>query len=259
MGHLAARGRGAHDPAHRLALRDVVGRGDRVDRRDLVLLDVGHERVAGGGQEPARDGVHLLLLDQAPHLGEGAGGLGVGVLDDDLHLAARDLVAHLFPEEVEAVGHVLAGLGEVAGERTEVADLDRLRATGPGRPDRGGRRGAAHRHQELSPLHGDASSSVRGNGCSRRYTRDGPLICQPCGGLDRVPGQRSESGPCSTPPATSSCPPPSPAPIRVPTGSPRSCAGGASRTRWAIPASASSTWTRWPAWCASRRWPGSTS
>ena len=152
MGRLAPRGRGAHDPADRLALRDVVGRGDRIDGRDLVLLDVGRDRVAGGGEQPARHGVDLLLLDQAPHLGQRAGRLRVRVLHDDLHLAARDLVADLLPEEVEAVGHVLAGLREVAGERSEVADADRV-----GRAGRAGRRGrdrAAHGHEELSSVHG---------------------------------------------------------------------------------------------------------
>src|SRR5439155_773249 len=78
-------------------------------------------------------------------------------------------------------------------------------------------------------------------------------------GIGGLPSEPSESSSCSTPRATPSCPPPSPDPTRARTGSRKSCAGAGSRTPWATRASASSTWTRWPAWCASRRWRASTS
>ena len=119
----AAEGR-ADDPAHRSALRDVVRRHHGVDGRDPVLLQVGGDGVAGGGEQPAGDRVHLLLLHEKPHLGQGAARLRIGILHAHLHLAARDLVPDLLPEKGEAVGHVLARLRERARKWPEIPDPD---------------------------------------------------------------------------------------------------------------------------------------
>ena len=151
MGELASRGGRPHHPAHRLALGDVIRRHHRIDSGNLVLLQVGRDGVAGGGEEPARHRVHLLLLDEAAHLGQRARRLRIGILHDHLDIAARHLVTDFLPEEGKAVRHVLAGLREVAGERPEVADPDGALVGAPGRPRRPGQTGGGSTHPGEKP------------------------------------------------------------------------------------------------------------
>src|SRR2546422_10325154 len=70
-------------------------------------------------------------------------------------LTPRHLVADLLPEQVEAVRHVLTGLGEVTRERPEIPDPDGPTLRGPREPRPAGQteRGRPHRDKERSPSH----------------------------------------------------------------------------------------------------------
>jgi hypothetical protein len=64
------------------------------------------------------------------------GGIALVVLLDELELLAGGLVARLLEGHLDALGHVLAGRREDAGERPHEADLHRLGgARRPGRAD----------------------------------------------------------------------------------------------------------------------------
>src|SRR5438034_5150104 len=124
--HRLARGpAGAYDPPGRLPLGQVVGGDHGEGGRDALAVDERLERVAGGGQEAAREHVHPVLLDQLARLGERGGRRAFAVLHDQLDLATRGLAADLVEVELGADEHVLARRGEGARERGEQADLDR--------------------------------------------------------------------------------------------------------------------------------------
>ena len=175
-GELTARRGRPQDPPARLALGDVVGRHHRIDGRDLVLLEVGGDGIAGGGEQPARDRVHLLLLDQSADLGDGARRLRIGVLHEHLDLAARHLVANLLPEEVEAVRHVLARLGEVAREGSEESDAD-------GPAGRAGEQGPAGQPRSDRTQPGEERAPLHWFSSSFRHQRGSyGLVARYCGG-----------------------------------------------------------------------------
>ena len=68
--HVAAgREAGADEPVRPLALREVVGGVDRVQGRDRLLLDVGHQRIGDVGQDHAHEHVHLVVLHELARLG----------------------------------------------------------------------------------------------------------------------------------------------------------------------------------------------
>ena len=56
--------------------------------------------------------------------------VALGVLLEQLDLAAARLVVDLLQRQLEPVQHVLAGLGEDPGEGPEVSDADGLRGGG---------------------------------------------------------------------------------------------------------------------------------
>src|SRR5438876_7448857 len=67
----------------------------------------------------------MVGLDELPSFGDRGGRQALVVLEDDFELPAGDLPAALLPEKLAAAVHVLAGLGDGAGQRSEEADLDR--------------------------------------------------------------------------------------------------------------------------------------
>ena len=113
------RGGGIHHHHEFLRLGRDVGRRDRVRRQGEAGQEV--DVVA-----------HHQLLRQA--LGD-LGGDAADILADDLDLLAGDGVAVLLHVELDAVVELDAGIGELAGERQDHADLDRRLRPGPGRAD----------------------------------------------------------------------------------------------------------------------------
>src|SRR5262249_723097 len=100
---------GVHDHHELLRLRRDVGGGERV----------------GGEQESGQDidaVAHDQLLREA--LGD-VGGRAADIAADDLDLFAGDGVAVLLYVGLDAVVELDAGIGELAGENVDQADLDR--------------------------------------------------------------------------------------------------------------------------------------
>ena len=64
----------------------------------------------------------MVAQDQLFRLGDGGVRLALVILDDELHVHAAELAAVLIQIKLEAVGHVLADLGEDAGHRRDEAD-----------------------------------------------------------------------------------------------------------------------------------------
>src|SRR5215469_17027665 len=129
MHDLARREVGAQDPLGDLALGQLVGRREE-EGGQLIALDEGHEALPHVREKDAGEDVDLVVVDELAILRDGGGRAALGVLLDELDLAAARLVVDLLERQLETIEHVLAGLGEDAGERTEVADANRLR--GPG-------------------------------------------------------------------------------------------------------------------------------
>ncbi len=88
------------------------------------------QRVAGRGQQAADEHLNVILQDELLGLGDAGIGLALVVLDDEFHIHAAELVVVLGEIELEAVHHVLADLGEDAGDRRDVADAQFLRLRG---------------------------------------------------------------------------------------------------------------------------------
>ena len=82
-----------HDILDALTLRQVVGRDDRDEIWRAVALDVIRNGKAGIGEKIADQEIDIGLLDQATRLLQGGVRIGCVVLDDQLDLAAGDLVA----------------------------------------------------------------------------------------------------------------------------------------------------------------------
>ena len=125
--HVAA-GREARSdqPLGPLALGEVVGGVDRVDRRDLLSLDVRHERVRHVGEDNPGQHVDLVAFDQLPCLRNGDRRLALVVFEDYLELPAGDLPTGLLPVKLAAIVHVLSRLGDGTRDRRDEADLDRV-------------------------------------------------------------------------------------------------------------------------------------
>src|SRR5207245_2993178 len=100
-----------------LALGEIVGGVDRVERRDPLGLDVRNERVRDVREDDAGDHVDLVALDELAELGEGGRGQALVVLEDHLELPSGELPAALLPEELAAAVHVPAGRGDGARQR----------------------------------------------------------------------------------------------------------------------------------------------
>src|SRR5262249_17315399 len=111
-------------------------------------------------------------LDESARLREPGGRFALVVLDEELDLAARDLVADLLEEELIAVDHVLAVGGQRPALRHDHADFD-------GPLLRGGRRGRHHQRgahdgeeQEGLDHRREASSTMRStSSASRKRSR----------------------------------------------------------------------------------------
>ena len=112
-------------PFGALALGEIVSGVDRVDRRDLLSLDVRHERVRHIGEDDPGQHVHLIAFDQLPRLRNGDRRLARVVFEDHLELSAGDLPAGFFPVKLATVIHVLSRLGDSAGDRRDEPDFDR--------------------------------------------------------------------------------------------------------------------------------------
>src|SRR2546425_4262488 len=124
--HVAAgREPGADEPLGPLALREIVGRVDRVHRGNFLRFDIGHQRVGDVRQDHAGDHVDAIVLDELPELDEGGRRVALVVLQDDLDLASGHLPAALLPVELAAAVHILAGGRDRAGQGGYEADLDR--------------------------------------------------------------------------------------------------------------------------------------
>src|SRR5437867_2769882 len=154
VGRLRARPARADDPGTPLALRDVVRGHDRVERRDLLLVDVGRDRVADRRAHRPDQDVDPLPLDEAARLGEARRGLALVVFDDQLHLAPRELPALFLEKELEAVDHVLAVGGENSRLGRDEPDLERapLRLTRAAEREGHDRQNERDEHERL--LHG---------------------------------------------------------------------------------------------------------
>ena len=152
--HRLARGpAGADDPLRGLALRDVIGGDDGIGRRDLLAIDVGLERVADVREQPARQDVDLVLLDELARLVERGRRVALAVLDDELERPPRRDAADLVQVQLGAVHHVLADLREGAGERREHAEPDRaVLGLCHDRRQQGGEPGAQHESGERPDL-----------------------------------------------------------------------------------------------------------
>src|SRR6266508_6209569 len=77
-------------------------------------------------EEDAGEDVNLVVADELPVLRDRRGRVSLGVLLEQLDLAAARLVVDLLQRQLEAVEHVLAGLGEDRGKGPEVSDTDRV-------------------------------------------------------------------------------------------------------------------------------------
>ena len=137
LGHLRQRHRGAHHVG-RLG-GDDRGRGVHHHHE---LLGLGRY-VAGGErvrrQHEARDDVDLVADHQL--LRESLGDIrrhAAGILDDQFDLLAADGLAVLLHVGLDAVLHLDAGVGELARQRHDQADLDGVLGAG--------RRGAGEQH-----------------------------------------------------------------------------------------------------------------
>src|SRR5262250_178284 len=126
MHDLARREVGAQDPLGDLALGQLVGRSEE-EGGQLIAFDEGYEALPHVGEKDAGEDVDLVVVDELAILRDGGGRAALGVLLDELDLAAARLIVDLLERQLETIEHVLAGLGEDAGERTEVADANRLR------------------------------------------------------------------------------------------------------------------------------------
>ena len=127
-----ARPAGAHEIRilDELPLGQIVGRRHRGDVEGFFGRADRRQRVAGRGQQAADEHVDVILQDQLLRLGDAGIGLALVVLDDELDIHAAELVVVFGEIELEAVHHILADLGEDAGDRRDVSDAQffRLRA-----------------------------------------------------------------------------------------------------------------------------------
>src|SRR5216683_930928 len=124
LGGLRARPAGADDVRAALALGDVLRGHDRKNGGHFLVVHVAGDGIAHGGGERSYQHVDALALHEASRLGETRRRLALVVLGDQLDLAARQLPAVLFEEELHAVGHVLAVRGEGARLGQDEPDLD---------------------------------------------------------------------------------------------------------------------------------------
>jgi len=125
------------------------------------FLDERHQAVAHIDQQHPGEHVDLVVADQLAVLGDGGGRVALGVLLDQLDLAAARLVSDLLERQLEPVEHVLAGLGEDAGERAEIADADRFGGRRrPHRRERGGEQ-AQHDQAGADQSHGRGSFGAK--------------------------------------------------------------------------------------------------
>jgi hypothetical protein len=128
MVRLRAGPAGAHDVRILLevALREIVGRGDREHVHGLHAVGDRRDGVAGGGEQPAHQHVHVVLARELLGLAYPHRGLAFLVLDDEGDLRAGEAALLLVDVHLEAVLHVLADLGKDPGHRREEADLQLL-------------------------------------------------------------------------------------------------------------------------------------
>ena len=109
-----------------VALRQVVSRRDRHDVDRLVGRADGRQRVAARRQQAADQHLHLVLQDELFGLGDRGVGLGLLVLDDELHFRPAEVVLDVVEVHLEAIDHILADLGKDAGGRRHKADAQFL-------------------------------------------------------------------------------------------------------------------------------------
>ncbi len=127
---LAARPDHADDVGAPLALREVVGRHDGEKERHFVLVCVAPDGVALERQQIANHKVHLVVLDNLAHLGDGVLGFRFGVLHEELHLHAAQLSAGLLQIQLEALYHLLGAFRDKACKRYRQTDPKFLRRRG---------------------------------------------------------------------------------------------------------------------------------
>ncbi len=150
MGRLARRpSAGTGEVGERRPLRQVVGRPDRRHEDDVgVVLEPVGKGQRHVGEQLAHDDLGAVVLHQLIHLLERRVGVAAGVFHPELDLAAGHLRWMVVPVELPAVLGVVSRRGDVARERLEHPDANRLagrRRLGGARGRRGGRRRRAGR------------------------------------------------------------------------------------------------------------------
>ena len=172
----------AHHPLRRLPLGEIVRRDHREDGGHLELLRLGGEGVPDVREHLADHHVDPIALHELAELGDGGARVARGVLDDQLDLAARDLLPGLLQVHLEAIHGVAPDLGGPAGERRQEADLDRLlRLRGGGRRERdpaGQEQQTQEPDRRVSWAHGYLPAEMLGSpAASRANWRFMPLTC----------------------------------------------------------------------------------
>ena len=152
MVRLAARPARPDDPWRPLPLGQVIGGDDRIERRDLLLVDVVPQGVARAREQGTHEQIHFIKLHELPGLGQRRRRRPLFVLGEHLDLPAGDPVARLTEPQGEPVRHVAAVRREHAGQRDDQADLDRalLRDSSSTVQRNGERRAPGHQHVHVS-------------------------------------------------------------------------------------------------------------